>query len=207
MRRQKTAGSRKIPTETPTDGTKIGAEVVKPLLKNRSVFEKPRSVLWTTGRGFENPEAVVLKPRMRKWNSKTPSRCLEKSPVGGFKTILKRASGDCVEGSETQAWSTAQGRRQGVKERQEGIASNKAEQSQVWQRRQAAEVCKQQGNCLEASAEVYNRRQWSTVETAPTENTSVHGHDSYLGSSLGEKRCLQGTRLPSYRKTCKKGSP
>ena len=141
---------------------------------------------------------------MRKWNSKTPSRCLEKTPVGGFKTILKRASGDCVEGSETQAWSTAQGRRQGVKERQEGIASNKAWQSQVWQRRQAAEVCKQQGNCLEASAEVYNRRQWSTVETAPTENTSVHGHDSYLGSSLGEKRCLQGTRLPSYRRTCKK---
>ena len=137
---------------------------------------------------------------MRKWNSKTPSRRWEKTPVGGIKTILKRASGDCVEGSETQAWSTAQGRRQ-------GIASNKAGQSQVWQRRQAAEVCKQQGNCLEASAEVYNMRQWSTVETAPTENTSVHGHDSYLGSSLGEKRCLQGTRLPSYRRTCKKGSP
>ena len=89
VRRQKAAGSRKSPTETPTDGTKIGAEVVKPLLKNRSVFKKPRSVLWTTGRWFENPEAVVLKHRMRKWNSKTPSRCLEKSPVGGFKMILK----------------------------------------------------------------------------------------------------------------------
>ena len=38
-------------------------------------------------------------------------------------------------------------------------------------------------------------------------NTSVHGHDSYLGSSLGEKRSLQGTRLPSYRRACKKGSP
>ena len=38
-------------------------------------------------------------------------------------------------------------------------------------------------------------------------NTSVHDHDSDLGSSLGEKRSFQCTRLPSYRRACKKGSP
>ena len=37
-----------------------------------------------------------------------------------------------------------------------------------------------------------------------TENTSVYDHDSDLGSSLGEKRSFQCTRLPSYRRACKK---
>ena len=74
--------------------------------------------------------------------------------------------------------------------------------------RQAAEVSKQQDNRSDVSAEAYKfLRQWSPVETAPTENTSVHGHDSDLGSSLGEKRSFQCTKLPSYRRACKKGSP
>ena len=67
VRRQKAAGSRKTPIETPTDGTKIGAEVVKPRLKNRSVFEKTpvgvvdnRSVVWKPrGGGFKTPNAKV----------------------------------------------------------------------------------------------------------------------------------------------------
>ena len=71
--------------------------------------------------------------------------------------------------------------------------------------RQAAEVSKQQDNRSDVSTEAYKfLRQWSTVETAPTENTSVHGHDSDLGSSRGEKRSFQCTRLPSYRRACKK---
>ena len=74
--------------------------------------------------------------------------------------------------------------------------------------RQAAEVSKLQDNRSDVSAEAYKfLRQWSPVETAPTENTSVHGHDSDLGSSLGEKRSFQCTRLPAYRRACKKGSP
>ena len=35
-----------------------------------------------------------------RWSKKRRS-VVEKTPVGGFKTILKRASGDCVEESET----------------------------------------------------------------------------------------------------------
>ena len=101
----KQSGSEKNPTETPTstDGTKCRAEVAKPRLKTGRCLGKPRSLFWTTGRGLKTPRRRFVKPRMRKWNSKTPSRCLEKTPVGGFKMILKRASGDCVEGSETQA--------------------------------------------------------------------------------------------------------
>ena len=57
VRRQKAAGSRKTPTETPTDGTKIGVEVVKPRLKNRSVFGK-------TPVGVVDNRSVVGKPRV-----------------------------------------------------------------------------------------------------------------------------------------------
>ena len=97
---------------------------------------------------------------------------------------------------------------------QEGVASNKAEedivaskaeQSQVWLRdkRRRSASCKTTAPTWAPRCTIV-LRQWSPVETAPTENTSVHGHDSDLGSSLGEKRRFQCRRLPSYRRTCKK---
>ena len=193
VRRQKAAGSRK----TPTDGTKIGAEVGKPRLKNRSV-------LWTTGWWFENPEAVVLKPQSWNFERKKHRVGDYKNRVGGFETILKRASGDCVEELEKQAWIISHGRKYCVEGKtwghcvQKGTRRSRAGTGN--ERRHAAELHNQQGNSLEASAEVWNRCQWRMGEIALTEKRSMVDLYSYRGASV----YAGGMREPPYKKMCKK---
>ena len=80
-----------------------------------------------------------------------------------------------------------------MKERQEGIASNKAGQSQVWQRRQEAEVCKQQGNCLEASAEVYNTM-WPDSRPQQRQYSAVCETDTYIQR---ERKTTDGQCVPN----------
>ena len=52
------------------------------------------------GRWPAGGRSVAGRPVAGRWSKKRRS-VVEKTPVGGFKTILKRASGDCVEESET----------------------------------------------------------------------------------------------------------
>ena len=72
--------------------------------------------------------------------------------------------------------------------------------------RQSAEVSKLQDRRERRSVQILCASE-ARLKQRLTENTSVYDHDSDLGSSLGEKRSFQCTRLPSYRRACKKGSP
>ena len=78
-------GVEKTPTETPTGGTKIGAEGLKPQLKDGSVFGK------NPGRRFENRVGVIKTPTEGRVSVlKNPGRCLDnrvgviKNRVGVF---------------------------------------------------------------------------------------------------------------------------
>ena len=72
------------------------------------------------------------------------------------------------------------------------------------ERRHAAELRNQQGNGLEASAEVWNRCQWRMGEIALTEKRSVVDLYSDRGSYRGASVYVRGMREPPYKKTCKK---
>ena len=78
---------RQTPTETPTDVTKIDAEVVKPRLKNGSVFGKTPVGVWTIGSALLKTRLVFLIPPVVKfWKRKnTKSLSIKTGSV-----VLKR---------------------------------------------------------------------------------------------------------------------